>query len=57
MSNNKSPQNCGLLLLDIFLLIEVMGGIEPPIRVLQTPALTTWLHDHYYYNNIIAKSL
>jgi hypothetical protein len=24
-------------------LLEATGGFEPPIRVLQTPALTTWL--------------
>src|SRR6266508_1838250 len=26
--------------------MEATGGFEPPIRVLQTPALTTWLRRH-----------
>ena len=25
------------------MVMEATGGFEPPIRVLQTPALTTWL--------------
>ena len=29
--------------LRFFYLLEATGGFEPPIEVLQTPALTTWL--------------
>ena len=29
--------------LRLFVFLEATGGFEPPIEVLQTPALTTWL--------------